>query len=191
MIIEPKIRGFICTTAHPEGCAKNVQEQIDFVKKNPSIQGPKKVLVIGSSTGYGLASRIASTFGSGADTIGVFFERPASEKRTATAGWYNTAAFEKAARSDGYYAKSINGDAFSDEIKNETIQLIKEQFGQVDMVVYSLASPRRTHPRSGETFSSVLKPLGQAYTNKTVNTNSGEVSSVTIDTATEIGRAHV
>jgi enoyl-[acyl-carrier protein] reductase/trans-2-enoyl-CoA reductase (NAD+) len=185
MIIQPKIRGFICTTAHPEGCAKHVQEQIDFVKANPSIQGPKKVLVIGASTGYGLASRITSTFGSGADTIGVFFERPASEKRTATAGWYNTAAFEKAAKADGYYAKSINGDAFSDEIKAETIELIKQQFGQVDMVVYSLASPRRTHPKSGEVYSSVLKPLGQPYTNKTVDTNSGEVTSVTIDTATE------
>lgn len=185
MKIEPKIRGFICTTAHPEGCAQHVQEQINYVKQNRPISGPKKVLVIGASTGYGLASRITSTFSSGADTIGVFFERPASGKRTASAGWYNTAAFEQAARADGYYAKSINGDAFSDEIKQETIELIKEQFGQVDMVVYSLASPRRTHPKTGETFSSVLKPIGQSFTNKTVDTNSGEVSSVTIEPANE------
>lgn len=185
MIIEPKIRGFICTTAHPEGCAQHVQEQIDYVKSQPKIAGPKKVLVIGASTGYGLASRIVATFGAGADTIGVFFERPGSEKRTASAGWYNTAAFEKAARAEGYIAKSINGDAFSHEIKAETIALIKEQFGQVDMVVYSLASPRRTHPETGETFSSVLKPIGATYTNKTVDTNSGEVTEVSIDPATE------
>lgn len=185
MIIEPKIRGFICTTAHPEGCAKHVQEQIDYVKKMPKVSGPKKVLVIGASTGYGLASRITATFGSGADTIGVCFERPGSEKRTASAGWYNTAAFESAAKAEGRYAKSINGDAFSNEIKEETIALIKEQFGQVDMVVYSLASPRRTHPTSGETFASVLKPIGEAYTNKTVNTTTGEVTDITIDPATD------
>ena len=185
MIIQPKIRGFICTTAHPEGCAQHVQEQIDFVKKSKPIQGPKKVLVIGASTGYGLASRIVSTFGSGADTIGVFFERPASDKHTATAGWYNTSAFEKAARAAGRYAKSINGDAFSDEIKAETIELIKEQFGKVDMVVYSLASPKRTHPRTGETYSSVLKPIGKEYTNKTVDTNSGAVTEITIEPAND------
>lgn len=185
MIIEPKIRGFICTTAHPEGCAAHVQEQIDYVKSKGKINGPKKVLVIGASTGYGLASRIVASFGAGADTIGVFFERPGSEKRTASAGWYNTVAFEKAARAEGYYAKSINGDAFSNEIKAETIELIKEQFGQVDMVVYSLASPRRTHPTTGETYASVLKPLGQTFTNKTVDTNSGAVTEVTIEPATE------
>lgn len=185
MIIEPKIRGFICTTAHPEGCAKHVQEQIDYVNKMPKIDGPKKVLVIGASTGYGLSSRIVSTFGAGADSIGVFFERPGTEKRTASAGWYNTAAFEKAARAAGRYAKSINGDAFSNEIKEETIALIKEQFGQVDMVVYSLASPRRTHPTTGEQFASVLKPIGEPYTNKTVNTSTGEVTDVTIEPATD------
>jgi enoyl-[acyl-carrier protein] reductase/trans-2-enoyl-CoA reductase (NAD+) len=185
MIIEPKIRGFICTTAHPEGCAQHVQEQIDFVKQNKTIQGPKKVLVVGASTGYGLASRIVSTFGSGADTIGVFFERPASGNRTASAGWYNSAAFEEQARAAGRYAKSINGDAFSDEIKAETIELIKEQFGQVDMVVYSLASPRRTHPHTGETYASVLKPIGKTYTNKTVDTNNGTVTEVSIEPATE------
>lgn len=185
MIIEPKIRGFICTTAHPEGCAAHVQEQIDYVKSKGKINGPKKVLVIGASTGYGLASRIVASFGAGADTIGVFFERPGSEKRTASAGWYNTVAFERAARAEGYYAKSINGDAFSNEIKAETIELIKEQFGQVDMVVYSLASPRRTHPTTGETYASVLKPLGETFSNKTVDTNSGEVTEVTIEPATD------
>ncbi|MFD2672953.1 enoyl-ACP reductase FabV [Marinicrinis sediminis] len=185
MIIKPKIRGFICTTAHPEGCAQHVQEQIDFVKAQDKVDGPKKVLVIGSSTGYGLASRIASTYGSGAATIGVYFERPSAENRTGTAGWYNTAAFEKAAQAEGYYAKSLNGDAFSDELKAKTIELIKEDLGQVDMVVYSLASPRRTHPKTGESFSSVLKPIGETYTNKTVNTNTGEVSDISIEPANE------
>jgi enoyl-[acyl-carrier protein] reductase / trans-2-enoyl-CoA reductase (NAD+) len=185
MMIQPKIRGFICTTAHPAGCAEHVQEQIDYVKKQPKVDGPKKVLVIGASTGYGLASRIAATFGSGADTIGVFFERPGSEKRTATAGYYNTIAFEKEAREAGYVAKSINGDAFSDELKEETIQLIKEEFGQVDLVVYSLASPKRKHPRTGELFSSVIKPIGNTYTNKTVNVHSGEVTDVTVEPANE------
>ncbi|SEN08080.1 enoyl-ACP reductase FabV [Lihuaxuella thermophila] len=185
MIIQPKFRGFICTTAHPTGCAKQVQEQIDYVKSQKPIQGPKKALVIGASTGYGLASRIALTFGAGADTIGVFFEKPGSEKRTATAGWYNTAAFEKAATEAGYVAKSINGDAFSNEIKQETIDLIKKEFGKVDIVVYSLAAPRRVHPDTGEVFSSVLKPIGQAYTNKTVDFHTGKVSEVTLEPATE------
>jgi enoyl-[acyl-carrier protein] reductase/trans-2-enoyl-CoA reductase (NAD+) len=185
MVIQPKIRGFICTTAHPTGCAEHVKEQIVYVKKQPKISGPKKVLVIGASTGYGLASRIATSFGAGADTIGVFFERPAADNRTATAGYYNTVAFEEAARAAGYYAKSINGDAFSDEIKQETIQLIKDSFGQVDMVVYSLASPRRTHPHTGEVFSSVIKPIGGVYTNKTVNVHSGEVTDVSIEPSTE------
>ncbi|MFC5986057.1 enoyl-ACP reductase FabV [Marinicrinis lubricantis] len=185
MIIQPKIRGFICTTAHPDGCAKHVQEQIDYVKSQGKIEGPKKVLVIGASTGYGLASRITATFGAGASTIGVFFEKPAGGPRTATAGWYNTAAFEKAAKEAGYYAKSLNGDAFSDEMKQKTIELIKKDFGQVDLVVYSLASPRRTHPKTGEAFSSVLKPIGSAFTNKTVDTNNGTVSAVTIEPANE------
>jgi enoyl-[acyl-carrier protein] reductase / trans-2-enoyl-CoA reductase (NAD+) len=183
MIIQPKIRGFICTTAHPMGCAKHVQEQIDYVSSQGRIEGPKKVLVIGASTGYGLASRIAAAFGSGAATLGVFFEKPASDNRTATAGWYNTAAFEKQARSAGLYAKSINGDAFSDEIKAQTIATIKEDLGQVDLVVYSLASPRRTHPKTGESFSSVLKPLGKVYSNKTVNFHTGEVTQVSLEPA--------
>ena len=190
MIIQPKIRGFICTTAHPEGCARAVQDQIDWVKAQAPFDGPTKVLVIGSSTGYGLASRIAASFGAGASTLGVFFERPADKKRTASAGWYNTVGFENAARAAGHYARSINGDAFSDEIKAQTIAAIKEDLQQVDLVVYSLASPRRTHPRTGESFSSVLKPIGDSYSSKTVNVQTGEVSDISIETASEEEIAH-
>ncbi len=185
MMIQPKIRGFICTTAHPAGCAANVYEQIEYVKSQPAVEGPKRVLVIGASTGYGLASRIAAAFSANAATLGVFFEKPSSDQRTATAGWYNTAAFEKKAREAGLYAKSINGDAFSDAIKQETIDTIKKDLGQVDLVVYSLASPRRTHPKTGETFTSVLKPIGKTYQNKTVNFHSGEVTTVTLEPATD------
>lgn len=185
MIVKPKTRGFICITAHPEGCEQNVQEQINYVQKHGAINGPKKVLVIGASTGYGLASRIVSAFGAGAATIGVFFERPASGNRTATAGWYNTAAFEKKAKEAGLYSKSINGDAFSNEIKKQTIETIKNDLGQVDLVVYSLASPRRTHPITGESFSSVIKPIGKPFTNKTVDFHTGMVSDVTIEPANE------
>lgn len=183
MIIKPKTRGFICTTSHPEGCDQNVQEQINYIKKQGSVQGPKKVLVIGASTGYGLASRIVSAFGAGAGTIGVFFERSASDNRTATAGWYNMAAFEKKAKAEGLYSKSLNGDAFSNKIKEQTIELIKKDLGEVDLVVYSLASPRRIHPKTGETFNSVIKPIGKPYTNKTVDFHNGEVSEVTIQPA--------
>ncbi len=185
MIVTPKFRGFICTTAHPVGCEYNVKQQIDYVKKQKKIDGAKKVLVIGASTGYGLSSRISAAFGCGAATIGVFFERPASGNRTASAGWYNTAAFEKLAKADGLYAKSINGDAFSSEIKQQTIDLIKKDLGKVDMVIYSLASPRRTHPVTGETFNSVIKPIGPAYTSKTVDFHTGLVSETTIEPATE------
>ena len=186
MIIKPKIRGFICTTAHPEGCAAHVREQIAYVRGKGAIAGlPKRVLVIGSSTGYGLSSRIVPAFAGGAATIGVFFERAAEEGRTGTAGWYNSAAFEKEAHAAGLYAKSINGDAFSDAIKEQTIAMIKADLGQVDVVIYSLASPRRTHPRSGTTFTSVLKPVGAPYTAKTVNTDKGIVSEITIEPASE------
>ncbi|KYQ86935.1 MULTISPECIES: enoyl-ACP reductase FabV [unclassified Thermoactinomyces] len=186
MIIKPKFRGFICTTAHPDGCAKQVQNQIDYVKSRSKIDGPKKVLVIGSSTGYGLASRIVAAFGCGADTIGVFFEKPSVKNRTATAGWYNTAAFEKEARKAGLVAESINGDAFSKEIKEQTIQKIKNRLGgKVDMVVYSLAAPRRVHPETGETFHSVLKPIGKPFSNKAVDFHSGNVSEMTIEPATD------
>lgn len=184
MIVSPKIRGFICTTAHPEGCAKHVQEQIAVVKgRGPIANGPKKVLVIGSSTGYGLSSRIAAAFGSGAATIGVFFERPGSEDKTATAGWYNTVAFEREAKAAGLYARSFNGDAFSDEMKQEVIAAIKADLGQVDLVIYSLASPRRTDPKTAEVYKSVLKPIGEVYTNKTLNTGTGAVDQVTIEPA--------
>lgn len=186
MIIKPKVRGFVCVTAHPEGCAAHVQEWIDYVKaKGPIADGPKKVLVIGASTGYGLASRVMAAFGSGAATLGVFFDRPSEEGRTATPGWYNTIAFTQAARAAGLYAESINGDAFADDIKQQTFDRIRADLGQVDLVVYSLASPRRTHPKTGAVHKSVLKPVGTTYTNKTVDTDKGVVSSVTIEPANE------
>lgn len=182
MIIEPRTRGFICLTSHPDGAAAHVKKQIDYVKSKGDIKsGPSKALIIGASTGFGLSSRITAAFGSGASTIGVFFEKPAKANRPASAGWYNSAAFEKAAAAEGLYAKSINGDAFSDEIKKETIELIKKDLGQVDLVVYSLASPRRKHPKTGEVHSSVLKPIGQSFENKTVDFHTGEVSNIKID----------
>jgi enoyl-[acyl-carrier protein] reductase/trans-2-enoyl-CoA reductase (NAD+) len=185
MIIEPRMRGFICLTAHPEGCAQNVKNQIEYVKSKGAIDGAKKVLVIGASTGFGLASRITSAFGSGAGTIGVFFEKPPTEGKTATPGWYNSAAFETEAIKAGLYAKSINGDAFSNEVKQQTIDLIKADLGQVDMVIYSLASPVRTHPTTGVLHRSVLKPIGQTFSNKTVDFHTGIVSQVSIDPANQ------
>src|SRR5690606_26951315 len=185
MIIQPKSRGFICTTAHPIGCEKQVQTQIQYVKQQAPIHGPKNVLVVGASTGYGLASRIVSAFGSNANTIGVYFDKAAEGARTATAGWYNSAAFEAAAAEAGLKSYSIVGDAFSDEIKDKTIDLIKNELGKIDLVVYSIASPRRVHPKTGEVFSSVIKPLNQVYSNKTVNFHNGEVSVATIEPANE------
>ncbi|MDF3058637.1 MAG: trans-2-enoyl-CoA reductase, partial [Rariglobus sp.] len=186
MVIKPKVRGFVCVTAHPAGCAAHVQEWIDYVKaKGPVTNGPKKVLVIGSSTGYGLASRISAAFGSGAATIGVFFERPSEPDKTATPGWYNTAAFTAAAKKAGLYAKNFNGDAFSDQLKADVLAAIKRDLGQVDLIVYSLASPRRTHPKTGVVHKSTLKPVGQPYTNKTVDTDKGVVSNITIEPANE------
>ena len=186
MIVKPKIRGFICITSHPDGCAAHVQEQIDYVKsKGPVADGPKNVLVIGSSTGYGLASRIVPAFSSGANTLGLFFEKPGSEKRTGTAGWYNTAAFEKAATEEGLFAKSLNGDAFSHDMKAKAIDIIKNEMGPIDLVVYSLASPRRINPDTGEDHRSVLKTTGGEYTNKNLNTDKGEIEEVTIGAATQ------
>lgn len=186
MIVSPKIRGFICTTAHPEGCAAHVQEQIDYVKSQaPLDNGPKKVLVIGSSTGYGLSSRIVPAFGGGASTIGVFFEKEGTERKTASAGWYNTVAFEEKARKAGLYARSFNGDAFSNEMKSKVIEAIKKDLGQVDMVVYSLASPRREDPETGEVYRSVLKPTGVTYHERTLNTDKVQVEEVTIESASE------
>ena len=183
MIIEPRTRGFICLTSHPIGCEQNVVNQIEYVKSKGKIDGAKKVLVLGSSTGFGLASRITSAFGSDAATIGVFFDKPATAGRPASPGYYNTAAFEKHAHKAGLYAKSINGDAFSNEIKQKAINLIKEDLGQIDLVIYSLASPVRTHPNTGERFKSVLKPIGEVFTNKTVDFHTGNVTEISINPA--------
>ena len=184
MIIKPKVRGFICLTAHPAGCEAHVKEQIDTIKSKGLIEkGAKNALVIGSSTGYGLASRITAAFGSRANTVGVFFEKEPSEKRPATAGWYNSVAFEKLAKAEGLYAKSINGDAFSDEIKAATIEILKKDVGPVDLVVNSLASPRRTHPKTGEVLKSVLKPIGQDYDGQTLDTDKSLVKPVHMEPA--------
>ena len=187
MIIQPKIRGFICTTAHPQGCRQHVKQWIDYVKSKPKIGNPpKKVLVIGASTGFGLASRIAAAFGGGAQTIGVFFEKPADGKRTASAGWYNTAAFEEFAAEAGLYAKSFNGDAFFDEIKKQVLETIQNDWnGEVDLVIYSIASPRRADPKTGEVFSSVLKPIGKSFHNKTVDVMNAKLSEISIEPASE------
>ena len=185
MIIEPRMRGFICLTAHPEGCEQSVKNQIEYIKSKGAIDGAKKVLVIGASTGFGLASRITSAFGSNASTIGVFFEKPPSEGKTASPGWYNSAAFEKLAHESGLYAKSINGDAFSNEIKKQTLDLIKSDLGQVDLVIYSLASPVRMNPKTGVLHRSVLKPIGGTFTNKTVDFHSGIVSNISIEPCNE------
>ena len=185
MIIEPRMRGFICTTSHPDGCAKNVKNQIAYIKSKGAIDGAKKVLIIGASTGFGLASRITSAFGSNAATIGVFFEKEPAEGKTASPGWYNSAAFEREAHKAGIYAKSINGDAFSNEIKKQTLDLIKADLGQVDLVIYSLASPVRMNPETGVLHRSVLKPIGDVFTNKTVDFHSGKVSEISIQPSGE------
>lgn len=184
MIVEPKVRGFICTTAHPEGCRESVKRQIEYVKRHGQKEGPKKVLILGASTGYGLASRIALAYTYGAATLGVMFEKPAKENRTATAGYYNTKALEDFLQEDGYYGESINGDAFSREVKEQTIAKIKEDLGQVDMVIYSLAAPRRTD-EDGNTYSSVLKTTSVPYTNKTLDLRSNQITEVTIPAATK------
>ncbi|WOO41953.1 enoyl-ACP reductase FabV [Rubellicoccus peritrichatus] len=186
MIVKPKIRGFVCITSHPEGCAAHVKEQIEVTKQAGELAGgPKKVLVIGASTGYGLSSRIAAAFGSGAATLGVFFERPSDKGRPASAGWYNSVAFEKAASEAGLYAKSINGDAFSDEIKAKTIEAIKADLGQVDLVIYSLASPRRVDPKDGAVYKSVLKPIGAPFRAKSVDTDKKQIIEAALEPATD------
>jgi enoyl-[acyl-carrier protein] reductase/trans-2-enoyl-CoA reductase (NAD+) len=186
MIIKPKTRGFICTTTHPTGCDLNVKEQIEYNKEQGDIENaPKRVLVVGSSSGYGLSSRITAAFGGGAATIGVFFEKPATERKPGTAGWYNSAAFEKYAAEEGLYAKSINGDAFSDQAKQTTVDLIKQDLGQIDMVVYSLASPVRKLPSTGEVVRSCLKPIGETYTAKAVDTNKNTLFEASVEPATE------
>lgn len=185
MIIEPRMRGFICLTAHPLGCEQNVINQINYIKSKGPVDGAKRVLVIGASTGFGLASRITAAYACGASTIGVYFEKEPKEGKTASPGWYNTAAFEKTAHADGLYAKSLNGDAFSNEIKRQTIDLIKADLGQIDLVIYSLASPVRTSPITGITHRSTLKPIGQTFTDKTVDFHTGIISNVSIEPANE------
>ena len=186
MVIQPKVRGFLCTTTHPTGCLENVRRQVAHVQGKGEIAGgPKRVLVLGASTGYGLASRITAAFGSGAATIGVFFEKPGSERKPGTAGWYNSAAFHQLAEQAGVYAKSLNGDAFSDEMKARVSDLIKQDLGQVDLVVYSLAAPRRTHPKTGEVFNSTLKPIGRATTQKGVNTDKEAIQDFHLEPATQ------
>ena len=185
MIIKPRVRGFMCITTHPTGCEVNVKNQIDFIKSQGAIDSPKRVLVIGSSTGYGLAARITAAFGGGASTLGVFFEKPGTERKPGTAGWYNSAAFHKHAEAEGLYAKSINGDAFSTEIKDKVIATIKEDLGQVDLVVYSLAAPRRQHPITGEVFNSTLKPVGKNISMRGINTDKEEIQEFSLEAASQ------
>ncbi|MGL6177257.1 MAG: enoyl-ACP reductase FabV, partial [Vibrionaceae bacterium] len=186
MIITPKIRGFICTTTHPVGCEANVKEQISYVQAQGKLaNAPKRVLVIGASSGYGLASRITAAFAGDAATIGVFYEKAGTATKPGTAGWYNSAAFDKLAKAQGLYAKSLNGDAFSDEAKQKAIALIKEDLGQVDLVVYSLAAPVRKLPSTGQVVRSSLKPIGQTYTATAVDTNKDEIIQASVEPASE------
>lgn len=185
MVIKPRVRGFICVTTHPVGCQASVKQQIDYIQAKPKIEnGPKRVLVLGASTGYGLAARITAAFGSDAATLGVFFERPGTDTKPGTAGWYNTAAFHTYAAQAGLYAKSVNGDAFSDEVKAKVIELIRQDLGQVDQVVYSLAAPRRKHPRTGEVINSTLKPIGAPITLRGLDTDKEVITETTIEPAT-------
>ena len=185
MIIKPRVRGFMCITSHPVGCENNVVEQINYIKRQEPIAGPKRVLVIGSSTGYGLSARITAAFGCGAATLGVFFEKPGTERKPGTAGWYNSAAFHKHADASGIYAKSINGDAFSDEVKQRAIETIKADLGQIDLVIYSLAAPRRQHPKTGEVFNSTLKPVGKNISMRGINTDKETIQEFSLEAASE------
>lgn len=185
MIIKPRVRGFMCITSHPAGCESNVVEQISYIKAQVPVKGPKRVLVIGSSTGYGLSARITAAFGCGASTLGVFFEKPGTDRKPGTAGWYNSAAFHKHADTNGIYAKSINGDAFSDEVKQRAITTIKEDLGQIDLVIYSLAAPRRQHPKTGEVFNSTLKPIGKNISMRGINTDKETIQEFSLEAASE------
>lgn len=185
MIIKPRVRGFMCITTHPTGCEANVKSQIDYIKAQGGIDCPKRVLVIGSSTGYGLAARISAAFGGGASTLGIFFEKPGTDKKPGTAGWYNSAAFHKFADAEGLYAKSINGDAFSDEIKQKTIETIKEDMGQVDLVIYSLAAPARMHPKTGVLHRSTLKPIGKDVHLRGINTDKEVIQEFSLEQANQ------
>ncbi len=186
MVIKPKIRGFICTNAHPAGCEAHINEQIAYVKATQQADTkPKNVLVIGASTGYGLSTRITAAFGNNAKTLGIFFEKPPTDRKTGSAGWYNTSAFQKAADEAGIWSKNINGDAFSHEIKAKTIETIKAELGEIDLIVYSLASPRRTDPDTGEVYSSTLKPIGQSVTTKNLNTSKRTIDEISVEAANE------
>ena len=187
MIIKPRIKGFVCITAHPSGCLANLRDQVEVASSNKvEVEGkPKRVLVVGASTGYGLASRVSAAFSAGADTMGVYFERPPKGEKTASAGFYNSAAFCKLATEAGLSAVDVNGDAFSNECKEEVVKRAKETGGPFDLVVYSLASPRRTDPADGNTYRACLKPIGAVYKNKTLDTDRKEVKEVTIDPASE------
>ncbi|MCS5593690.1 MAG: trans-2-enoyl-CoA reductase family protein [Porticoccaceae bacterium] len=185
MIIKPRVRGFMCITSHPVGCENNVVEQINYIKDQAPVEGPKRVLVIGSSTGYGLSARITAAFGCGAATLGVFFEKPGTDRKPGTAGWYNSAAFHKHADANGIYAKSINGDAFSDEVKQCAIDTIKADLGQIDLVIYSLAAPRRLHPKTGEVFNSTLKPVGKDISMRGINTDKETIQEFSLEAASE------
>ena len=186
MIIKPRVRGFLCVTSHPAGCDTNIKRQIDYVKsQGPIVEGPKRVLVIGASTGYGLSSRITAAFGCGADTLGIFFEKEGTQTKPGTAGWYNSAAFHHHAQAAGLYAKSINGDAFSNAVKQKAIDTIKADMGQIDLVIYSLASPRRQHPVTGVVHNSTLKPIGGDAVQKGVNTDKEEVQDFHLEQATQ------
>ena len=186
MIVAPKVKGFICITAHPTGCAKNVEEQIAYVKSKPPIaNGPKSVLVVGASQGYGLASRISAAFGSEANTLGVFFERPSDRGRCASAGWYNSVAFEQEAKQAGLYAGSLNGDAFSNELKVQAIKSIKENMGRIDLLVYSIGAPRRADPKTGEVYKSAIKPIGSSFSNKYLDTDKKTIQTATLEPGTD------
>lgn len=185
MIIKPKVRGFICITAHPEGCTSHIQEQVDYVRaQKPLKNAPRRVLVIGASTGYGLASRIVATIGGRADTFGIFYERPGEDNKPASAGWYNSVAFEKVAQAHGVKAFSMNGDAFAKDFKNKAVKALKEKMGSIDCIIYSLAAPQRIDI-TGDVYKSVLKPIGQKFSGKTVNTDKAEVFQTTLEPATE------
>jgi len=185
MIIKPRVRGFMCVTSHPSGCEQNVLNQIGYIKSQAPILAPKRVLVIGSSTGYGLSARITAAFGAGASTLGVFFEKPGSDRKPGTAGWYNSAAFHKQAENDGLYAKSINGDAFSDGVKQRVLETIAKDLGQIDLVIYSLAAPRRQHPKTGEIFNSTLKPVGKSITMRGINTDKEVIQEFSLEAASD------
>ncbi|MEQ6377726.1 trans-2-enoyl-CoA reductase family protein [Bacillaceae bacterium S4-13-56] len=185
MDIKPRFRGFICTNAHPDGCREQVKKQVEYIKEQPKLKGPKNVLVIGASKGFGLSARIVSAFGAGASTIGIFSGKPGTERRTASAGWHNTTALEELANAEGIYAKNVNGDAFSHEIKQETIDLIRQDLGKVDLVVYSLAAGKRVDPNTSTSHYSVLKPIEKTYRNKTVDFHTGEVTEAELHPATE------